>query len=206
MDPQLHLGRVQILLRRTAEEVLEPGSVADAPLVRFVAYDRRHRMSGWVRLDAERLTDLLNDHEELLLTDLEVEHLEDGRTRDVERIILRRDDLVAVHATGPRGDAALWCRTRTHPIALQAGSYLLGGHLHAAPGTDPLATLDERATMVPLTDAWIEYWSGEMRTKHSVGTIIVNHRLADWIRIVTDDDLLEGMLRPVPERYPATTG
>jgi hypothetical protein len=205
MDPQLSPGRVQILLQRTPEEAFEPDSVAEAALVRFVAYDHRHRMAGWVRLDAERLTDLLNDHDEIVLTDLELERLEDGRARSVEEVVVRRDDLVAVHASGPRGGAALWRRTRTHPVALQAGRFLIGGHLHAAPGADPLAELPGRAAMVPLTDAWIEYWSGAERTKHSVGTIIVNRRQADWIRLVTDEDLLEGLLRPTPGERAATT-
>ena len=41
--------------------------------------------------------------------------------------------------------------------------------------------------MVPLTDAWIEYWSdGELRHR-SEGTIIVNREKADRIRLVTDE-------------------
>ncbi len=204
MDPQLSSGRVQILLQRTPEEVFEPDSVAELPLVRFVAYDHRHRMSGWVRLDAGRLTDLLNAHAEIVLKDLEIEDLDAGWTSVAEEIVMARDDLVAVHASGPRGDAGLRRRTRSHPIALQAGSYLIGGHLHTAPSADPLAELSVRPAMVPLTDAWIECWSGSERTKHSVGTIIVNRRQADWIRLVTDEDLVEGMLRPLPTRRAAT--
>jgi hypothetical protein len=52
--------------------------------------------------------------------------------------------------------------------------------------------------MVPLTDAWIEYWSGRGPAKQSSGTIIVNRERADWMRVVTDDDLFGGMLRPTP--------
>lgn len=197
-------GRLHIALQRTSEEAFEPDSVAEVPLVRFAAYDRDHRVFGWVRLGADRLTDLLNDHDELLLSDVQIESLENGTTRSADEILVRCRDLVAVHASGPRGDEALRHRTRTHPIAIQAGNFLIGGHLHAAPGDAPLASVRDRPVMVPLTDAWIEYWSGAVRTKHAIGTIIVNRFQADWIRLVTDEDLADGMLRPAPDGQAST--
>lgn len=204
MPPQSPPGRLHFVLQRTDEEVFEPDSVADAPLVRFAAYSRHHRVFGWIHLRADRLTDLLNEHDELLLSDVEIESLEGGGTKSADEILVRCSDLVAVHASGPRGDESLRHRTRTHPIAVQAGNFLIGGHLHAAPGVDPLVSMRDRPLMVPLTDAWIEYWSGDMRTRHSIGTIIVNRLQADWIRIVTDEDLTDGMLRPAPDRRTAT--
>ena len=189
-------GRLFLVLQPTAEEVFEPDSVTDAPLVRFMAYGVDHRVFGWVRLRADRLTDLLNAHEELHLAEVEIESLEDGITQSVDEIIIHRRDLVAVHATGPRGDQARRQRTRTHPIAMQSGSYLIGGHLHAEPGTDPIASVGGRPAMVPLTDAWIEYWSGEDRKHLATGTIVVNRDEVDWMRVVTDEDLIEGALRP----------
>jgi hypothetical protein len=204
MTHQPNPGRVQILLQRTDEEVFEPDSIADDPLVRFVAYDRHHRIFGWVRLGADRLTDLLNACSEIVLDGVEIEGLADGRTRSAHEIVVRRDDLIAVHASGPRGDLGRRHRTRTWPVALQAGSYLVGGHVHVAPGREPLADIRDRPPMIPLTDAWIEYWVGETRTKHSAGTIIVNRLQADWIRVVTDEDLVEGTLRPVTVPQAAT--
>jgi hypothetical protein len=197
--------RLHFVLQRTPEEVFEPDSVPEAPLVRFVAYARQHRVFGWIHLRAERLTDLVNAHDELLLTDVEIESLEDGQTRSAERVLINGRELVAVHASGPRGDEALRRRTRTHPVALQVGNYLIGGHLHVDPGTDPFTSLRARARMVPLTDAWIEYWSGGQRTKHAIGTIIVNRDAADWVRVVTDDELLDGVLRPTLDQGPATS-
>lgn len=197
-------ARLHFVLQRLPEEVFEPDAVSDAPLVRFVAYARHHRLFGWVHLRADRLTDLLNAHDELLLSDVEIESLEDGETRSADRVLIDCRELVAVHASGPRGDEVLRHRTRTHPIALQAGNYLVGGHLHAIPGMEPLASVRGRPRMVPLTDAWIEYWSGGSRTKHSIGTIIVNRLAADWLRVVTDEDLVEGLLRPAPGPRPAT--
>jgi hypothetical protein len=50
--------------------------------------------------------------------------------------------------------------------------------------------------MIPLTDALIEFWAHGRREHQSIGTIIVNREKADWIRVVTHDDLIEGLLRP----------
>ncbi len=196
--------RLHFILQRSPEEVFEPDAVCEAPLVRFVAYGREHRLFGWVHLRAERLTDLINTHRELELCDAEIESLEDGRTRGIDRVLIDVDELVAVHASGPRGDVSLRHRTRTHPVAMQSGSYLIGGHLHAPPGADPVRSFRERPGMVPLTDAWIEYWSGGQRTKHAIGTIIVNREAVEWVRSVTDDELLEGAIQRVEGGLPTS--
>ena len=191
-------GTLRVLLQRQPEEPFEPDSVAEAPLVRFAAYARHERVFGWVRLTADRLTDLLNAHDTIVLVDVQIEDLDDGRTRSAERFVIAAADLIAVQATGPRGDAAHRQRTSTRPVAIGAGQYLIGGHLHAPHGSDPLDALRSRPSMVPLTDAWVEYWSGSERTSQAVGTIIVNRRAADWVRSVTD----EGALRPLPSAAP----
>jgi hypothetical protein len=196
MLPKSPSGRLYLILQPTAEEVFEPDAVADAPLVRFMAYGAHQLLFGWVRLRADRLTDLLNAHEELHLAEVEIESLEDGTTQSVNEIIIQRRELIAVHAMRPRGDETLRHRTRTHPIAIQSGNYLIGGHLHTDPGADPIASIGGRPAMVPLTDAWIEYWSGGERKHQSTGTIVVNRDQADWLRVVTDEDLIEGGLRP----------
>ncbi len=189
-------GRLHLVLQRTGEEVFEPDYVADAPLVRFVAFGPEHRIFGWVRLRADRLTDLLNSSEELRLDDVEIESLETGATRSLDHIVIGRAELVAVCASGPRGDEAQRLRTRTQAVAIQAGHYLVAGHLHVVHGVDPVASAWSRPPMIPLTDAWIEYWTDGKRTNQAVGTIVVNRELAEWIRPVTDEDLVEGRLTP----------
>jgi len=202
MPPQTPPDRLHFVLQRTPEDVFEPDYVSDVPLVQFVAFGREHRAFGWIRLSADRLTDLLNTHEELLLTDVEIESLEDGAMRSVDEVLIRCSELIAVHASGPRGDGQRRQPTRAHALAIQSGKYLMGGYLHAPPGSDPIANLGERPLMVPLTDAWIEYWSGTDRTTQSIGTIIVNREHVDWMRVVTDEDLFGGLLRPTraPDR------
>ena len=192
----LPVGRVDIELSRTGEEVFEPDAVAEFPLVRFVAYlDDRH-VFGWVRLTADRLTDLLNAHDEICLAEAQVERLDGGAAGLVDELVVRRADLIAVVAAPPRGDELLRRRTRRHPVAIRSGSYLIGGHLHASPGVDPVASLMERAAVFPLTDAWIESWSGGECRHQSSGTILVNRDRTDSIRLVTDDDLADGRLQP----------
>jgi hypothetical protein len=196
MPSRSRTGRLDLVLQSDFEEVFEPDSVADAPLLRFIAYRGHERVYGWVRLQADRLTDLLNACDEVHLTDVEIEGLEDGVTRPAEEVLVQRHELVAVQATGPRGDEAHRRATRSHPVAVQAGNYLIAGHLHAVPGDDPIASVIGRPPMFPLTDAWIEYWSDGQRTLQSVGTVIVNRDRTDWLRLVTDDDLIDGGLRP----------
>jgi hypothetical protein len=196
MTPSTAPARLSLLLQRTPEEVFEPDTVAEAPLVRFVAYEGRHRVFGWVRLRADRLTDLLNAHDELYLSDAQLDDLEAGSARPVPDLLIRVEDLTAVHATGPRGAEALRRRTHARPVVVQCGPYLIAGHLHAAPGEDPLVAFASRPPMVPLTDAWIEYWSGGERKRHASGVIIVNRRHVDEVRSATDDDLADGLLRP----------
>jgi hypothetical protein len=195
MQPLSPPGRLHLDLQLTSEEVFEPDAVADAPLVRFIAYGDHHRIFGWIQLRAERLTDLLDAHEELLLADFKFESLEDGISQSVEESLIGRRELIAVQATGPRGDASRRHLTRTHPITVQSGNYLIAGYLHADPGVDPAASIDARGAMMPLTDARIEYWSyGELKHRSS-GTIIVNREKADRIRIGTEEDHIGGGLR-----------
>jgi hypothetical protein len=175
------------------EEIFEPDAVADAPLIRFAAFGAHERLFGWVRLDADRLTDLLNAHEELSLVNVELEHLQYGLVGIVDEVTIHRTNLVAVHASGPRGKATYRRTTRTHPIAVKAGNYRIGGYLHVPPGDDPLGSVHARPPMIPLTDAMIEYWIRGKRQHQSSGTIVFNREATDWIHLVTHDDLIEGL-------------
>lgn len=186
MSPKSSSGRLHLDLLPTFEEVFEPDAVAESPLVRFIAYGDHQRIFGWIQLRADRLTDLLNAHEELHLADVKIESLEDGSSPSVDEFVIGRRELVAVQATGPRGDASRRHHTRTHPITVRSGNYLIAGYLHADPGIDPIASIGRRGAMLPLTDARIEYWSyGELKHR-SAGTIIVNRERADRIRVSTD--------------------
>ena len=187
------VGR-RLLIALGAKPDTEPVAIAAAPqhslrLVEFVAYTEDCLISGWVQLSEDRLTDLLNGHDQYRITDAYVEALADGTPYEVAVIDVDRDELLIVHATGPRGDQGRRQHTRQHPLALQLGPYHVRGYFHALPGTDPIANLRRRQSMVPLTDAWVEYGSGEQRQRRGVGTVVINRDLVDWVVPAIDDEV-----------------
>ena len=178
-------GRRLRLVLRQPDEVEPPVEVNDEaaglPEVEFVAYAEDGRLSGRIRLDTSRLSDMLNDHDEYLLVDVLAERLPEGGTMVVPEFLVQRDELVLVHATGPRGDRSRRHRTAARAVHLRAGPYLVTGDIHAAPGVDPLVFFRRRRPMVPLTDATIEYRTAEGPVREFAGTIIVNRELLDWV-------------------------
>lgn len=166
-----------------------PAPVASLlPEVEFVAYGEECLLSGRLRLDAERLSDMLNVHDEYQLVDVMVERLDGAPPVEVQEVLVRRDELLLVHATGPRGSQARRQRTRQHALAMQIGPYHVRGYFHALPGSDPVSSMRRRKTMVPLTDAWIEYAVGGTRQRRRVGAVVVNREQIDWVVPAVDDD------------------
>ncbi|HUP55467.1 MAG TPA: hypothetical protein VM408_08165, partial [Methylomirabilota bacterium] len=106
---------------------------------------------------------------------------------DVQQVVVRRHELLLVHATGPRGNQARRTRTREHPLAIRIGPYEVRGDLHAFPGHDPLMTIRRRKTMVPLTDAWIEYQTGVERRRRRAGALVVNREQIDSVINAIDE-------------------
>ena len=160
---------------------VHPGAAVLHPLVDFVAYAEDCTLSGRIRLRSDRLTDMLNDHEELQLIDVLVQSLSDREAVEVREVVVPRDELLSVHATGPRGDQARRTRTRQTQVAITAGPYEIRGYLPTAPFLDALAALHRRGPMVPLTDAVIDYAVGGEWQRHRVGTLIVNRGAIDHI-------------------------
>jgi hypothetical protein len=158
------------------------GEGDDQPEIAFVAYTSDERLSGRVRLDASRLSDMLNDHDEYLLVEALAERLPRGGSLVVSEILVRRGELPLVHAFGPRGDRTRRVPTQRHRIVLRAGRYLVSGRLHSGHGEDPLASLRARRPMVPLTDAMIEFRRGSEVVQEPGGTIVVNREHVDWVR------------------------
>ena len=175
--------------------------MADAPLVGFDAFLADRRVFGWIRLEADRVTDILNERLEPILVNVQVERLADGRVEWLEELRLERDSLLAVRAGGPRGDPARRERTRLHPLVVQAGPYLIGGYLHARIGVGPIADIDRRPPMVPLSTGWLEHWIDGQRHRQWAGTIIFNRALVDAIELVGESELEYGVAS-----YPIQTG
>jgi hypothetical protein len=187
------LRRPTLFLERSPEAPHEPESVVDAPLIGFDAFSSDQRIFGWVRLTADRLTDLLNTHEEIELDNAQIEQLTDRRVTWIDRLVVNRDRLIAVRAGGPHGDPARRQHVRLHPLVVRAGLYRIGGYLHARPGLAPLAEVRDRPKMIPLSSAWLEYCVDGRREALWVGTILFNRDRAESIEVVGEGDLgLEG--------------
>jgi hypothetical protein len=179
--------RLRLVLRQPASRTAWPGDRAfdgidELPEVDFVAYSTSERLSGRVRLDASRLTDMLNAHGEFVLVDALAERLPAGGSMVVPEILVGRHELAVVHAGGPRGDRARRIPTERHGLVLRSGRYLITGHLHSSAGQDPLAALRARESMVPLTHAAVLYRAGHDVVREPAGTLVVNRDLLDWAR------------------------
>jgi hypothetical protein len=164
-----------------AEDESNPDEVA------FVAYGEDCILSGRTILDADRLSDMLNRADEYALVGVTVERLDDGAPLQVDEVVVARDELYLVHASGPRGDVARRHRTMPKHVAMKIGPYEIRGFLHGLPGNDPVASIRHRKSMIPLTDARIEYVvNGEPR-EDEVETLILNRERIEWVVAVEPD-------------------
>jgi hypothetical protein len=175
--------RLRLVLRQPGPTAREGAVDASGlPEIDFVAYSTSERLSGRVRLDSARLTDMLNANDEFVLVDALAERLPEGGSMVVSEILVRRNELALVRAGGPRGNRALRIPTTTHRLVLRTGRYLVAGRLHSRFGQDPLAALRARDPMVPLTDAAIMFRVGPDIVEEPGGTIVVNRDLVEWVR------------------------
>src|SRR4029077_6684039 len=125
-------------------------------------------------LDADRLSDMLNGHDEYALIGVTVQRLDDGAPLHGEEVIVPRDELVLVHASGPRGDPDRRHRTMLQHVALKMGPYKVRGFLPSLPGPDPVDAMRRRRPMVPLTNVRIEFTFNGVTREDRVETVIVN--------------------------------
>lgn len=181
---------LSLVLERHAEDIHEPEFAAYTPLVGFEAFLSTQRVFGWVRLDANRLTDLLNAHDLIHLENVHVEDLRDGSTVAADETLLPRSEIVAVIASGPRGDPGRRAVTQRHAVAVESGAYRIGGCVHVTSGVDPEARWRCGGPMVPLTGAWLEYRSGDRYCRDILETIIVNRRLATRVAMATGSAIM----------------
>jgi hypothetical protein len=138
-------------------------------------------LSGHLSLSAERLSDLLNGQESFELFDVLVEDLTGAEPIEAREVNVARDEILLVHAGGPRGNAGRRQRTRQHPIVVKTGPYQVRGYVHTLPGSDPVASLRRRKPMVALTDAVIEFVVESAPQVRRAGVVIVNRDAVDWI-------------------------
>src|SRR5262249_50619608 len=72
-------SRLRLVLRQPGlARAVGVADSSDLPEVEFVAYSTSERLSGRIRLDAARITDMLNTHREYVLVDALAERLPEG--------------------------------------------------------------------------------------------------------------------------------
>jgi hypothetical protein len=167
----------------------DPSADTDAPdttgeVHDFVAYAADCRVFGQLPLHPGRFSDLLNAHEEFELVNVQLESLADGHVVTEPSVVLARDDLIAVHASGVAGQSSVRTQTRAHRIVVRSDPYTIWGEIHALPGSDPIASFQHRPPMVPLTNSRIAYELGGVLGQFELGTLIVNRELAESVRVV----------------------
>jgi hypothetical protein len=155
--------------------------------IRFAGYSGDCRVSGNLDLTADRLTEMLNAQEDVVLEDAILESLDDGRRLAIARVTLHREELYAVEATGPRGHPSRRLHTTHQRLQIQMGPYTILGQLHTRPGAAALGSLLRRGPIVPLSEATIGYLSGGQLQMHDTDTLLVNRELAEWVAAAAAD-------------------
>ncbi len=196
-------GPFQIFFRPSAPAAIAeepPPETRPIPLVGLTVYAGDSLAFGQLALAADRVTDLMNDHDAFELVDTTLQSLDDGHGLSVRDVVIAREEIFAVAVSGPRGDPRRRTRTRPTPVELRLGRYDVSGNIHVVPGTDPITGFRRRRVMVPLTEATIGYDSRGGRVRYRFETILVNTLLADWMAPARRSDV-----RP-PDLVPELAG
>lgn len=169
-------------------------------MVEFEAYAADCRVYGRIELGEARLTDLLTLTLELLILEARLESLADGHAVEMPELTVNRDELCAVVASGPRGDAARRLHTRATRVGLDVGPYRVEGAVHGTPAAEPLGAVLRRGAWLPLTDATVTYHRGADDVRENVDTLLVNHDLVRSFRVVEEDRV--SLYREGDEAFP----
>jgi hypothetical protein len=169
-------------------------------LIPFVGYALGRRIIGYVECEGERLTDMLNRAESVVVREAFIENFEDDTVTNLGDGEVDRALLYAVQASGNRGDTSRRIPTVRHRLQIQLGPYSALGLLHALPGQMPLPYLQSRGPMIPLSDATIGYAGHGSLQLRDVGTLIVNRDLLDWVRASEDEAVAFPGVRVVTDR------
>jgi hypothetical protein len=134
-----------------------PPTVAPSPVIEFSAWAEDCRLYGSLQLDGDRLSDMLNLYDELVLVDVLAQGFDGGAITEIAELSITRDEILLVEASGPRGNPARRRHLRPVPISVQLGDFNVRGNVHVSPGADPMVALSRRPPMVALTDAQLTY-------------------------------------------------
>ena len=155
-------------------------------MVALKAYAADCRVFGTVELGDRRMTDVLNATPEIRVVAARLEDLASNTVVELPELLIGREELCVVEATGPQGDPARRLKTQTTRIAVEVGPYRVEGSIHGTAASDPLATMVRRATWVALTDAIISDRSSGQASDGELRTLIVNRELASVFKEIEE--------------------
>lgn len=166
-------------------------------LIAFTGYGMDFIVRGRVEVDGMRLTDMLEQTEQILVRDAVLEGLDDLAHVELPEYLVPRSELLAALGGGPRGSHTHRIRATPHRIQASVGPYRVLGRLHT-PGDASIAQrLHEGGPLVPLTDATIAYVIAGILEVRDASVVYVNRDLASWVRPEPYDVSLASLV-PVP--------
>jgi hypothetical protein len=158
--------------------------------VDLIAFTADRRISGAIPLADDRLSDMLNSVQRVVIRRALIEDLVEGTAPQTADLTLAVGSIVAVLVGGRRGSEALRRRTEPHPARVGLTRFVVSGTLHVPVGAaaafgsaDPVVALAGRDILVPLTDATITYDRAAAPTSEQHETILVNRAHVTWIEL-----------------------
>ena len=156
--------------------------------VDLIAFTADRRINGTIPLADDRLSDMLNSVPRIVMRNATVQDLVADAIPRTADVTLAIGSIVAVVATGRRGNEMRRLRTDLRLARVGVVRFVVTGSLHVPAGSvDPLASNDPavvlagRDMLVPLTDATITYDLGRQPTTETHDTILINRAHATWI-------------------------
>jgi len=158
--------------------------------VDLTAFTGDRRIQGAIPLTDDRLSDMLNSVQRIVLRGAEVTDLADGMPPQTADVTLSIGSITVVLSTGRRGVETRRRKTDVHRVRLGIDRYVVTGSLHVPAGwaidptaRQPSAVLAGRDLLVPLTDGTVTYELDGEYVHESAETILVNRSQAIWIDI-----------------------
>jgi hypothetical protein len=184
---------ISFVRRRTQRSDLmsRPDRTPDAelpvhPVIKFEAFTANGRISGDFSLSADRLTDELNHQATIVLMDAIEERFDAHEPTRSSILMVARDDLLVVRATGPVGSPARRYRTTPYEVSVRVGPYHLEGLIHAGPGAHPILGIYHRRPMIPITEATLAYEGDGRSVMLPSGAFIIHRDRIASIRLTRD--------------------
>jgi len=156
--------------------------------IEFRAYADDYTVRGDVALGADRLAEFLEATHDIDVDNLDLRALDDGREHHLRSGLIRREELCAVTATGPRGRTDRRLRTRAYPMRVAVGPYSVIGYFQATPTADPWTML-QRRQIVALSPARISFDVAGERVEETHDALLLMRVKIESLEEATDGEV-----------------